>query len=274
MLELSQLSKLRRIGLVRVSFPQICAEYDWKTLTTSSFHSLLQVANLTDHAIHALVERPSSLERIHLSYCENISIEAIHYLLQRLRNLTHLSLTGVPAFRREDLQKFCRQPPKDFNHHQRSAFCVYSGNGVRELRNYLASIFDNAHRSEAGASSPTSSSVSISFDQDQEDTSVRHNSRISTVESPTTAPPPVAYMAGGGEEQPPATRRRSLVADRFGLFGGSSGRNQAEPASTSTTSHFEPEPQQEGGRASGNNEGGGTPSLGSRLIRLGRGYAG
>lgn len=234
---------------------------------------MLQVANLTDHAIHALVERPSSLERIHLSYCENISIEAIHYLLQRLRNLTHLSLTGVPAFRREDLQKFCRQPPKDFNHHQRSAFCVYSGNGVRELRNYLASIFDNAHRSEAGASSPTSSSVSISFDQDQEDTSVRHT-RISTVESPTTAPPPVAYIAGGGEEQPPAIRRRSLVADRFGLFGGSSGRNQAEPARTSTTGHFEPELQQEGGRASGNNEGGGTPSLGSRLIRLGRGYTG
>jgi F-box and leucine-rich repeat protein GRR1 len=70
------------------------------------------VANLTDHAIHALVERPSSLERIHLSYCVNISIEAIHYLLQRLRNLTHLSLTGVPAFQSRDLQKFCRQPPK------------------------------------------------------------------------------------------------------------------------------------------------------------------
>lgn len=85
--ELAQLPKLRRIGLVRVT-------------------------NLTDNAIHALVERPSSLERIHLSYCENISIDAINYLLQRLSKLTHLSLTGVPAFRRPDLQKFCRQPPK------------------------------------------------------------------------------------------------------------------------------------------------------------------
>ncbi|KAL7417064.1 hypothetical protein BDY24DRAFT_376505 [Mrakia frigida] len=73
---------------------------------------LFFVTNLTDNAIHALVERPSSLERIHLSYCENISIDAVHYLLQRLGKLTHLSLTGVPAFRRPDLQKFCRQPPK------------------------------------------------------------------------------------------------------------------------------------------------------------------
>ena len=79
--ELSSLQKLRRIGLVRVN-------------------------NLTDQAIQALGERHSTLERIHLSYCDQISVMAIHFLLQKLPKLTHLSLTGIPAFRRAELRKF------------------------------------------------------------------------------------------------------------------------------------------------------------------------
>ena len=84
--ELAALPKLRRIGLVRVS-------------------------NLTDQAIYALGERHSTLERIHLSYCDQITVLAIHFLLQKLPKLTHLSLTGIPAFRRNELQQFCRDPP-------------------------------------------------------------------------------------------------------------------------------------------------------------------
>ncbi|QRV72929.1 SCF E3 ubiquitin ligase complex F-box protein grrA [Ceratobasidium sp. AG-Ba] len=110
--ELATLVKLRRIGLVRV-------------------------VNLTDQAVFALSERQSSLERIHLSYCEQVTIPAIHFLLQRLHKLTHLSLTGIPAFRREELQRFCRTPPREFNPSQRAAFCVYSGKGVADLRRYL-----------------------------------------------------------------------------------------------------------------------------------------
>jgi F-box and leucine-rich repeat protein GRR1 len=84
--ELSSLPKLRRIGLVRVN-------------------------NLTDEAIYALADRHGTLERIHLSYCDQISVMAIHFLLQKLHKLTHLSLTGIPAFRKPELQKFCRPPP-------------------------------------------------------------------------------------------------------------------------------------------------------------------
>lgn len=72
---------------------------------------LVKVANITDQAIYALHAR-ISLERIHLSYCEHLSVQAIHELLEHLPRLTHLSLTGVPAFRREDLQAFCRSPPR------------------------------------------------------------------------------------------------------------------------------------------------------------------
>ncbi|KAG6903472.1 hypothetical protein C0995_005495 [Termitomyces sp. Mi166 len=116
--ELSALPKLRRIGLVRVN-------------------------NLTDEAIYALGERHTSLERIHLSYCDQISVLAVHFLLQKLDKLTHLSLTGVPAFRQPELQKFCRDPPKDFNSTQQSTFCVYSGKGIYQLRTFLSALFDH-----------------------------------------------------------------------------------------------------------------------------------
>ncbi|KAF9569089.1 RNI-like protein [Agrocybe pediades] len=115
--ELSALPKLRRIGLVRVS-------------------------QLTDEAIYSLAERHATLERIHLSYCDQISVMAIHFLLLKLHKLTHLSLTGVPAFREEELQRFCREAPKDFNTAQRHAFCVFSGKGVSQLRTYLTELFD------------------------------------------------------------------------------------------------------------------------------------
>ncbi|KAF8076571.1 hypothetical protein FPV67DRAFT_1559009 [Lyophyllum atratum] len=116
--ELAALPKLRRIGLVRVN-------------------------NLTDEAIYALGERHTSLERIHLSYCDQISVLAIHFLLQKLDKLTHLSLTGIPAFRQPELQQFCRDPPKDFNSTQQSSFCVYSGKGVSQLRSFLSALFDH-----------------------------------------------------------------------------------------------------------------------------------
>ena len=88
--ELSSLPKLRRVGLVRVN-------------------------NLTDEAVYALADRHATLERIHLSYCDQITLLAVNFLLQRLHKLTHLSLTGVPAFRAPELQRFCRQPPQASN---------------------------------------------------------------------------------------------------------------------------------------------------------------
>jgi hypothetical protein len=66
---------------------------------------------LTDEGIYALVERHSSLERIHLSYCDQVSVRAITFLLNRLMRLTHLSLTGVTAFKTPELQSFCRPTP-------------------------------------------------------------------------------------------------------------------------------------------------------------------
>jgi F-box and leucine-rich repeat protein GRR1 len=82
----THLCKLRRIGLVKV-------------------------VNVTDKGITALAERRSTLERLHLSYCENITPRAVSYLLNRLPLLTHLSLTGISAFKTPELQQFSRKPP-------------------------------------------------------------------------------------------------------------------------------------------------------------------
>lgn len=116
--ELASLPKLRRIGLVRVS-------------------------SLTDEAIYSLGDRHQTLERVHLSYCDRITVMAIHYLLQKLQKLNHLSLTGIPAFRRPELQQFCRTPPAEFNTTQRSQFCVFAGEGVNKLRRFLTDLFNS-----------------------------------------------------------------------------------------------------------------------------------
>lgn len=117
-MELAILPKLKRIGLVKCH-------------------------NITDEAIFSLTNlsrMTNSLERVHLSYCTKLTVPSITHLVRSCHRLTHLSLTGVLPFLRRDFQRFCRPPPRDFNPQQRSAFCVFSGKGVRDLRNYFTRI--------------------------------------------------------------------------------------------------------------------------------------
>lgn len=64
-------------------------------------------------------------------------------------NLTHLSLTGVHEFLREDLLQYCREAPSEFNDHQRDVFCVFSGKGVENLRAHLRRNYPSPPQSEA-----------------------------------------------------------------------------------------------------------------------------
>ncbi|KAK9718792.1 SCF ubiquitin ligase complex subunit, variant 2 [Basidiobolus ranarum] len=116
--ELGTLTKLRRIGLVKC-------------------------AGITDRGIYGFVYGLAachSLERLHLSYCVQISVPAVLKLLNSSPRLTHITLTGIPAFLRSDIQKFSRAPPKEFSVTQRPMFCVFSGDGVRGVRTYLGSL--------------------------------------------------------------------------------------------------------------------------------------
>lgn len=117
LVELAGLPKLKRIGLVK------CVQ-------------------INDQGLLMLIQKrgyDDTLERVHLSYCTGIGIYPISQLLMSCPKLTHLSLTGVQAFLRPDILKFCRQPPADFNSNQRQLFCVFSGEGVKQLKEYLRS---------------------------------------------------------------------------------------------------------------------------------------
>ncbi|KAI1377101.1 RNI-like protein [Hypoxylon crocopeplum] len=133
--QLAKLPKLKRIGLVKCS-----------SITDQSMYALAG-ANRAAQARRSAAGNSSrrhghdfhagSLERVHLSYCTNLTLPSIIRLLNSCPKLTHLSLTGVPAFLRDDLETFCREAPRDFTEHQRAVFCVFSGQGVTGLRHYL-----------------------------------------------------------------------------------------------------------------------------------------
>ncbi|BCR83648.1 putative ubiquitin ligase complex F-box protein GRR1 [Aspergillus chevalieri] len=120
---LATLPKLRRIGLVKC-----------QSITDRSLFALAQPRAST-HPLGV-----SSLERVHLSYCLELTLEGIQALLNQCPRLTHLSLTGVHAFLRPDLTVHCRAAPPDFTQQQRQLFCVFSGDGVGRLRDRLNEI--------------------------------------------------------------------------------------------------------------------------------------
>ena len=64
-------------------------------------------------------------------------MKAIAFLINRLLRLTHLSLTGVSAFKTPELQAFSRKAPSDFSQNQINSFCVFSGDGIPRLRAHL-----------------------------------------------------------------------------------------------------------------------------------------
>ncbi|CCH62907.1 hypothetical protein TBLA_0I02490 [Henningerozyma blattae CBS 6284] len=116
--ELADLTRLKRIGLVKCS-------------------------QMTDEGLLNMISlrgRHDTLERVHLSYCSNLTIYPIYELLMACPKLSHLSLTAVPSFLRPDITAFCRPAPADFSDNQRQIFCVFSGKGVQKLRHYLMTL--------------------------------------------------------------------------------------------------------------------------------------
>ncbi|KAG6833912.1 hypothetical protein H0H87_007923 [Tephrocybe sp. NHM501043] len=99
--------------------------------------SLVRVQKLTDIAIFALAEHAACLERLHLSYCDRLSLDAVHKLLKKRRGLLHLTATGVPSFRRKGVDRFSEHPPESYDDTQRAAFRVFSGDKVTALRRFL-----------------------------------------------------------------------------------------------------------------------------------------
>ncbi|KAK8045790.1 F-box domain-containing protein [Apiospora saccharicola] len=197
--KLATLPKLKRIGLVKCS-----------NITDASMYALAK-ANLRssrprrDANGHVVPDyHHSSLERVHLSYCVNLTIPCIMRLLNSCQKLTHLSLTGVHAFMRDDLAVFCRAAPQEFTEHQRQVFCVYSGTGVSGLRRFLntEAEFSDYHdmgaqtrRRAATATEPMPIPDVDGFDDADgvDDEDMGDGSEIAGIDEPqfnTTIPPP------------------------------------------------------------------------------------
>ncbi|KAI1852744.1 hypothetical protein JX265_003232 [Neoarthrinium moseri] len=129
---LATLPKLKRIGLVKCN-----AITDESMEALARANSRIRSRRNEQGLVVPDFHHSSSLERVHLSYCVNLTLPSIIRLLNACPKLTHLSLTGVNAFLREDLENFCREAPPDFTEHQRQVFCVFSGPGVTGLKRYL-----------------------------------------------------------------------------------------------------------------------------------------
>ncbi|EME48904.1 hypothetical protein DOTSEDRAFT_142386 [Dothistroma septosporum NZE10] len=151
-MKLAGLPKLKRIGLVK------CAG-----ITDRSIYSLAIGEVKNGRKVNGI----SVLERVHLSYCTLLTLDGIHILLNNCPKLTHLSLTGVQAFLRDELLAFCREAPPEFNEHQRDVFCVFSGTGVARLREFLNE--QKAHAAAAGSVTPSVVDESDLIDIDIDD---------------------------------------------------------------------------------------------------------
>lgn len=74
--------------------------------------SLVQLRNLTDNAVFFLAEHTPTLERLHLSHCDGISLDSIHHAIRKLPDLVHLSATGIPALARPGVERFSERAPR------------------------------------------------------------------------------------------------------------------------------------------------------------------
>ncbi|KAJ7129501.1 hypothetical protein C8R44DRAFT_776942 [Mycena epipterygia] len=110
--------------------------------------SLVRVHKLTDIAVFALAEHALDLERLNLSYCDRLTLDAAHLLLKRLVRLQNLSATGIPSFKRKGVHRFSDPAPADYDADQQAAYHVFSGDGVSGLRKFLNKEEERRHECE------------------------------------------------------------------------------------------------------------------------------
>ncbi|KAJ7684013.1 hypothetical protein B0H17DRAFT_1073260 [Mycena rosella] len=99
--------------------------------------SLVRVHKLTDMAVFALAEHAVDLERLNLSYCDRLTLDAAHLLVKRLVRLQNLTATGIPSFKRKGVHRFSEPAPADYDADQQAAYNVFSGDRVSALRKFL-----------------------------------------------------------------------------------------------------------------------------------------
>lgn len=111
--------------------------FEFASLPSLRRLSLVRVHKLTDIGIFALAEHATALEILHLSYCDRLSLDALHLLLRKLDRLQHLNATGIPSLRRKGVHRFSEPTPSNCDPDQQAAFRVFNGANVGRLRRFL-----------------------------------------------------------------------------------------------------------------------------------------
>jgi F-box and leucine-rich repeat protein GRR1 len=73
---------------------------------------LVKMTQLTNDGLIMLTERRHTLERVHLSYCNKLSGYGMQHFLNKMTRLTHMSLTGINAFKNDSFKRFSKPPPE------------------------------------------------------------------------------------------------------------------------------------------------------------------
>jgi F-box and leucine-rich repeat protein GRR1 len=111
--------------------------FEFASLPSLRRLSLVRVHKLTDIGIFALAEHAAGLEILHVSYCDHLSLDAVHLLLRKLDRLQHLNATGIPSLRRKGVHRFSDPTPTNYDPDQQAAYRVFNGPNVTRLRRFL-----------------------------------------------------------------------------------------------------------------------------------------
>ncbi|KIY67959.1 RNI-like protein [Cylindrobasidium torrendii FP15055 ss-10] len=111
--------------------------------------SLVRVHHLTDLGLSAIAEQAKSLERLHIDYCDKLTLDGVHLALKSLQNLEHLTATGIPSLRRKGIKRFSDPPPSNLDVDQAAAFFVFNQEKVKSLTAFLTK--EEMRRREAEA---------------------------------------------------------------------------------------------------------------------------
>jgi len=111
--------------------------------------SLVQLRKLTDNAVYFLAEQTPTLERLHLSHCDGLSLDSIHHVIGKLPELVHLSATGIPALTRPGVERFSERPAQDSPPDNQELFRVFTNEKIGLLCAFLDKEMERQRESEA-----------------------------------------------------------------------------------------------------------------------------
>lgn len=99
--------------------------------------SVVGLKHLTDNAVLFLAEHTPTLERLHISRCRQLGLDALHVVLRKLGKLEHLSVSAVPALKRRGVERFSERPPPLYHEDKHGIYRVYRGENIHSLRRFL-----------------------------------------------------------------------------------------------------------------------------------------